>query len=128
MPTTFPSNLKELVCRGWSEKAKERPPIQEFKSALMTMLPGGEAESFNSQTLPETNKQEERELTTANASTLRHISAKTNPELFWQISQDSIKKEIPELNKMYLNASEEKVDKEMDNLSETTAAGKTSDH
>ncbi len=103
MPT-FPSNLKELVCRGWSKKAKERPPIQEFKSALMTMLPGGETESFNSQTLPETKKQEERELTTVNVSTLGQISAKTNPELFWQISQDSIKKEIPELNKMYLNA------------------------
>ncbi len=126
MPTTFPSNLKELVCRGWSEKAKERPPIQEFKSALNAMLPGGETESFNSQTLPETNKQAERELTTVNASTLSQISAKTNPELFWHISQDSIPvpKEIPELNKMYLNASEEKVEKEMEN----TTAGKTSDH
>jgi hypothetical protein len=42
MPTHFPSDLKELVHRGWSKKPKERPSIQEFKSALMAMLTGGE--------------------------------------------------------------------------------------
>jgi hypothetical protein len=42
MPTNFPSNLKELMHRGWSKEPKVRPPIKEFKSALMTMLTLGE--------------------------------------------------------------------------------------
>ncbi len=143
MPTTFPSNLKELVCRGWSKDPKERPPIQEFKFALMKMLPEGETESFNSQTLPETNIQEERQLSPANASNLGQSLSRTNPELFLHMSQASttVPMEIPELKKMYLNASEEKVEKEMVNFSkergekeigfrpiQTTAAGKISGH
>jgi serine/threonine protein kinase len=33
----FPSNLKDLIFRGWSKEPKERPQIQEFKSALSSM-------------------------------------------------------------------------------------------
>jgi hypothetical protein len=42
MPTHFPPDLKELVHRGWSKEPKERPPIEEFKSALKTLLTQGE--------------------------------------------------------------------------------------
>ena len=35
----FPAELKELVIQGWSKDPKERPSIQEFKSALNKMLP-----------------------------------------------------------------------------------------
>ncbi len=34
----FPSVLKELIHRGWSKEPKERPPIEEFKLALLTMI------------------------------------------------------------------------------------------
>ncbi len=38
MPPHFPSNLKDLIFQGWSKQPKERPQIQEFKSALNKML------------------------------------------------------------------------------------------
>jgi hypothetical protein len=39
IPSDFPSDLRELVIQGWSKDPKERPSIQEFKSALKKMLP-----------------------------------------------------------------------------------------
>ncbi len=39
IPSDFPSDLRELVIQGWSKDPKERPSIQEFKSALNKMLP-----------------------------------------------------------------------------------------
>ena len=39
IPSDFPSDLRELVIPGWSKDPKERPSIQEFKSALNKMLP-----------------------------------------------------------------------------------------
>jgi hypothetical protein len=38
MPSDFPSDLKELVLHGWSQDPKERPPVEEFKTACHTML------------------------------------------------------------------------------------------
>jgi hypothetical protein len=38
IPSNFPSDLKELVIQGWSKDQKERPPIEDFKSALNKML------------------------------------------------------------------------------------------
>ncbi len=60
VPAKFPSNLKELMCRGWSKDPKERPPIKKFKSALKKMLRGE----------TETKKQEKRQLTLASDSGL----------------------------------------------------------
>jgi serine/threonine protein kinase len=68
MPTKFPSNLKELICRGWSKEPKERPKIKEIKDSLMTMLNTKETVSYLSQALPEIKKQEAREPTLASAS------------------------------------------------------------
>jgi hypothetical protein len=39
IPSNFPSDLRQLVIQGWSKDSKERPSIQEFKSALNKMLP-----------------------------------------------------------------------------------------
>ncbi len=38
MPFNFPSVLKELVCQGYSKEPQERPPIEDFKSALKKMF------------------------------------------------------------------------------------------
>jgi serine/threonine protein kinase len=38
VPSTFPTELKELVIQGWSKEPKKRPPVQEFKLALYKML------------------------------------------------------------------------------------------
>ncbi len=39
IPSDFPSDLRELVIQGWSKDPKERPFIQEYKSALKKMFP-----------------------------------------------------------------------------------------
>jgi hypothetical protein len=59
IPSDFPAELKELVIQGWSKEPKERPPLQEFKSALNNMLNVDEKQSIvnnNSTTLPETRE------------------------------------------------------------------------
>ena len=38
MPEDFPSNLKELVSRGYSKEPRERPKLVHFQSALNKML------------------------------------------------------------------------------------------
>jgi hypothetical protein len=38
VPSDFPSDLKKLVTQGWSKGPKERPSIEEFKSAFNKML------------------------------------------------------------------------------------------
>ncbi len=70
VPSNFSSVLKELIHSGWSKEPKERPPIQEFKSVLMTVLTEVEKKEFN-QTSEKTNslksissKQREAELET----------------------------------------------------------------
>jgi serine/threonine protein kinase len=57
IPSNFPSDLKELICRGWTKEPKDRPPIEEFKSAFNKMLP--KAEKNYSLTLPEDNSSNE---------------------------------------------------------------------
>jgi hypothetical protein len=37
IPSDFPFTLKQPVVQGWSKDPMERPPIQEFKSALNKM-------------------------------------------------------------------------------------------
>ena len=59
VPSDFPSDLKELIHKGWSKEPKERPVIEEFKSALTKML--SRAERDHSQTLPEDNSSNEKE-------------------------------------------------------------------
>ncbi len=54
IPSDFPSKLKELVIQGWSKDQEERPPIEEFKSALNKMLTSKGTDQ--SLTLPEINK------------------------------------------------------------------------
>jgi hypothetical protein len=70
MPTHFPSDLKELMHRGWSKKPKERPPIEEFKYALMTMLIIGEkiecTQATSNNNSPETVLLNEREAQVGN--------------------------------------------------------------
>ncbi len=44
-PSDFPSELKELVSKGWSKIPTERPPLQEFMAALNTMLTVEETQS-----------------------------------------------------------------------------------
>jgi hypothetical protein len=51
IPSAFPSDLKELVTKGWSKEPKKRPLIQDFKLALNTMQTG--EEKGHSLTLPE---------------------------------------------------------------------------
>jgi hypothetical protein len=55
----FPAELKELVIQGWSKDPKERPSIQEFKSAFNKMLP--KQGKGQSPTLPEDNLSNEKE-------------------------------------------------------------------
>ncbi len=55
----FPAELKELVIQGWSKDPKERPSIQEFKSAFNKMLP--KEGKGQSPTLPEDNSPNEKE-------------------------------------------------------------------
>jgi hypothetical protein len=55
----FPAELKELVIQGWSKDSKERPSIQEFKSAFNKMLP--KQGKGQSPTLPEDNSPNEKE-------------------------------------------------------------------
>ncbi len=38
VPTDFPSDLKELVSLGLSQKPNERPEIHKFKSVFVKML------------------------------------------------------------------------------------------
>ncbi len=57
IPSDFPSDLKELIHRGWSKEPKERPPIEEFKSAFYNMLP--QEERDHSLALPEDNSSNE---------------------------------------------------------------------
>ena len=57
IPPDFPSDLKELICRGWTKEPKKRPPIEEFKSAFKKMLP--QDEKNYSLTLPEDNSSNE---------------------------------------------------------------------
>jgi hypothetical protein len=57
IPSDFPSDLKELICRGWTKEPKERPSIEEFKSAFNKMLP--QEERDHSLTLPEDNSSNE---------------------------------------------------------------------
>ncbi len=38
LPSNFPTDLKELIIKGWSKDPNARPPIDNFKSALMEML------------------------------------------------------------------------------------------
>jgi hypothetical protein len=59
IPSDVPAELKELVIQGWSKDPKERPSIQEFKSAFNKMLPKqGKGQSL---TLPEDNLLNEKE-------------------------------------------------------------------
>jgi hypothetical protein len=58
IPSDFPSDLKELICRGWTKEPKERPSIEEFKSAFNKMLP--QDEKNYSLTLPEENSSNEK--------------------------------------------------------------------
>ncbi len=58
IPSDFPSDLKELIRRGWSKEPKERPPIEEFKSAFYNMLPQEERDL--SLALPEDNSSNEK--------------------------------------------------------------------
>jgi hypothetical protein len=44
-PSDFPSELKELVSKGWSKIPTERPPLQEFMAALNTMVTVEETQS-----------------------------------------------------------------------------------
>jgi serine/threonine protein kinase len=37
-PSQFPAALKDLVYAGWSKKPRERPAIDNFRSALRSML------------------------------------------------------------------------------------------
>ncbi len=63
-PSDFPSELKELVMQGWSKYPKERPQIQEFKSALNKMLVQEKRQSMVNDyppSLSETNSSEKRE-------------------------------------------------------------------
>ncbi len=59
IPSDFPSDLKELIFRGWSKEPKERPPIETFKSAFNKMLP--KEGKGQSPTLPEDNSPNEKE-------------------------------------------------------------------
>jgi hypothetical protein len=64
VPSDFPSELKELVMKGWSKDPKERPQIQEFMSALNKMLAQEERQSMVNDYPPsssETNSSEKRE-------------------------------------------------------------------
>ncbi len=38
VPSNFPFHLKELVFQGYSKEPQERPPIEDFQSALNKML------------------------------------------------------------------------------------------
>jgi hypothetical protein len=53
IPSDFPSEMKDLIHRGWSKDPKERPPIQEILSALNKMLTGDGREKIQSSTLPQ---------------------------------------------------------------------------
>jgi hypothetical protein len=44
-PSDFPSDLKELVFKGWSKEPNERPALQYFMAALNNMLKGEETQS-----------------------------------------------------------------------------------
>ncbi len=62
VPSDFPSDLIELILRGWSFNPKKRPPVQEFKAALNKMLTGKETDptnylSFSSSNLSNETKQ-----------------------------------------------------------------------
>ena len=59
IPSDFPSDLKELICRGWTKEPKKRPPIEEFKFAFNKMLP--KQGKGQSPTLPEDNSPNEKE-------------------------------------------------------------------
>jgi hypothetical protein len=59
IPSDFPAELKKLVFQGWSKDPKERPSIQEFKSAFNKMLP--KQGKGQSPTLPEDNSPNEKE-------------------------------------------------------------------
>ncbi len=56
-PSEFPAVLKEMVNAGWSQKPRERPGIEEFRSALSLMLKsedqGGQTIFDNCPTFPE---------------------------------------------------------------------------
>ena len=58
IPSDFPSDLKELICRGWTKEPKKRPPIEEFKFAFNKMLP--KQGKGQSPTLPEDNLSNEK--------------------------------------------------------------------
>ena len=63
VPSVFPKDLKKLIAKGWSRNPKERPSIEEFKSALNQMLTGEEKEEAKDLvTLPVTNYPNEKEL------------------------------------------------------------------
>ncbi len=46
IPPNFPLLLIEPILSGWSRVPSERPPIEEFKSALMEMLTEEEKDEF----------------------------------------------------------------------------------
>ncbi len=47
IPSDFPLVLVELIRSGWSKVPKERPSIEEFKSAFMEMLTEEEKDEYN---------------------------------------------------------------------------------
>ena len=64
MPSDFPSDLKELILKGWSQDPKERPLIDDLKSALKKMLLKEKTRAVDSdqpQSLPDTNSSNKRE-------------------------------------------------------------------
>jgi serine/threonine protein kinase len=66
IPSDFPSELKELVIKGWSKDPKKRPGIHEFMSALNKMLVQDERQSVIRNDFPkwpETNSSKKREET-----------------------------------------------------------------
>ena len=79
IPQDFPTALKDLVCSGWSEKPRERPEIEKFKSALRQMIEheeeSGSSEASTSTVVQRTNSQEAKLLRTESEGTteLREI-------------------------------------------------------
>ncbi len=79
IPSDFPSDLKELVIQGWSKYQKERPPIEDFKSALNKMLTSeGKDQSL---TLLEDNKYPKEKEEQLNSYPEVDSSEKTEEEL-----------------------------------------------
>ncbi len=49
-PLAFPDTLKSSIANGWSKKLRERPKIEEFRSALSLLLKQDDQRSLRYET------------------------------------------------------------------------------